>query len=102
MTEEEIFHKALAKVTPEECAAFLDRACAGSPKLRASVAALLKAHASAGGFLERPPVPGGGAEPPDDLPAGKTQELEPAGAHGDGLDLNFLGRSERPGVLGQL
>src|SRR5262245_17381953 len=56
MTEEDIFHEALARGTPEERAAYLDRACAGDPQLRASVDALLEANVGAGGFLERAPL----------------------------------------------
>jgi hypothetical protein len=43
MTEETLFHEALAK-PPAERAAFLDTACAGQPELRAAVEALLAAH----------------------------------------------------------
>jgi serine/threonine protein kinase/Flp pilus assembly protein TadD len=54
MSEEEVFHQALARGGPGERAAFLDRACAGDPALRASVEALLRAHAGASGFLDPP------------------------------------------------
>jgi WD40 repeat protein/serine/threonine protein kinase len=56
MNEEDIFHEALAKDTPEERAAYLDEACAGNPPLRASVEALLQANAGASGFLAKAPV----------------------------------------------
>ena len=46
MTEETLFHEALAK-PPAERRAFLDLACAGKPQLRAAVEALLAAHAAA-------------------------------------------------------
>ncbi len=50
MSEETIFHDALA--TPaNERAAFLDAACAGQPALRACVEALLAAHEAPGSFL---------------------------------------------------
>ena len=54
MTEEEIFHEALARSTPEERAAYLEQACAGDPALRASVEELLRASVGATGFLDRP------------------------------------------------
>jgi hypothetical protein len=41
--------------SPEEQAAYLDRACRGDPELRARVEALLKAHHEAGRFLEGSP-----------------------------------------------
>jgi WD40 repeat protein/serine/threonine protein kinase len=56
MSEEEIFHEALARGSPEERAAYLDQACAGDPTQRAAVEALLRANVGAGGFLE-PPAP---------------------------------------------
>jgi tetratricopeptide (TPR) repeat protein len=58
MNEEEIFHEALARTSPEERAAYLDQACAGDPALRASVEALLRANVGATGFLDQPaPAP---------------------------------------------
>src|SRR5947209_8037096 len=57
MTEEEIFHQAIAR-SPEERLAFLEQACAGDPSMRAAVEALLRANVGATGFLEQPsPVP---------------------------------------------
>jgi tetratricopeptide (TPR) repeat protein len=53
MTEETLFHEALAK-PPAERAAFLDAACAGQPELRASVGALLAAHEASAGPFDRP------------------------------------------------
>jgi tetratricopeptide (TPR) repeat protein/serine/threonine protein kinase len=53
MSEEEIFHQALAR-GPEDRAAYLEQACGGDPALRASVEALLRADVGATGFLERP------------------------------------------------
>jgi WD40 repeat protein/serine/threonine protein kinase len=58
MTEEEIFHQALAFSRPEERAAYLQQACAHNAALQAGVEALLRAHVGASGFLEHPaPVP---------------------------------------------
>jgi eukaryotic-like serine/threonine-protein kinase len=54
MTEETLFHEALAKTDPQEQAAFLDAACAGQPELRAAVEALLAAHEDSGSLLDRP------------------------------------------------
>src|SRR5262249_53411425 len=52
--ESQIFTDALKLATAGERAAYLDKACTGNPKLRAAVEALLQAHSSAPGFLERP------------------------------------------------
>jgi WD40 repeat protein/serine/threonine protein kinase len=54
MNEEEIFHEALAQSLPEERSAYLDRACAGHPALRAAVEALLRANVGASGFMDSP------------------------------------------------
>jgi hypothetical protein len=52
MSEEDIFHAALAQPTPAGRAAYLDQACAGNPALRASVEALLRAAAGARALCE--------------------------------------------------
>jgi serine/threonine protein kinase/tetratricopeptide (TPR) repeat protein len=54
MSEESLFHEALARPAAER-AAFLDAACAGQPELRAAVEALLAAHEGSGSLLDRPP-----------------------------------------------
>src|SRR6202022_3668344 len=54
MNEKEIFHQALAFTNPEARAAYLKRACAGSPAVRSSVEALLRACVGATGFMDRP------------------------------------------------
>jgi serine/threonine-protein kinase len=51
-----VFSAALDCGTAEERAAYLDHACAGMPKLRERVEALLRAHARSGNFLGEPPV----------------------------------------------
>jgi probable HAF family extracellular repeat protein len=51
-----IFNEALDLDTPHDRAAYLDRACASDPDLRARVETLLAAHGRAGGFLESPAV----------------------------------------------
>jgi serine/threonine protein kinase len=56
MSEEDIFHEALARTTHEGRAAYLDQACAGNAELRAAVAALLEANDGAGSFLAKAPV----------------------------------------------
>jgi serine/threonine protein kinase len=55
MSEEEIFHQALARRDPEERAAYLEQACGGDAALRDSVEALLQADVGATGFMDRPP-----------------------------------------------
>jgi serine/threonine protein kinase/lipoprotein NlpI len=53
MTEEPLFHEALAKPATER-AAFLDAACAGQPELRAAIESLLAAHEDSAALLDRP------------------------------------------------
>ena len=52
MTEESIFHAALERADPAERAVYLDEACGGDVDLRRRVAALIRAHEGADGFLE--------------------------------------------------
>jgi serine/threonine protein kinase len=55
MTEEEMFHQALALSLPEERAAYLERVCGGDTALRESIEALLVASEETSGFLTGPP-----------------------------------------------
>ena len=52
MNESQIFANALKLATPEEQHAYLDSVCARNEKLVQQIVALLKAHATAPGFLE--------------------------------------------------
>jgi serine/threonine protein kinase/tetratricopeptide (TPR) repeat protein len=81
MNEEDIFHEALAKGTPEERAAYLDAACAGNPEVRASVEALLQANVGASGFLAAAPVAPAAtcADGPGATPAEETEACERPG-----------------------
>src|SRR5262245_50479703 len=83
MSEETLFHEALAKPAGER-AAFLDAACAGRPALRAAVEALLAAHEGSGSLLDRPPA--GLAEAvdsePDPAPPPATTAYRPPAAPG--------------------
>ena len=54
MNESQVFTDALKLATPAQRAAYLDRACAGDPALRAAVDCLLRAHDRDPDFLERP------------------------------------------------
>src|SRR5438034_64171 len=74
MTEKTLFTDAL-EIPPAERAAFLDAACAGDADLRAGVEALLKAHADAEGFLEKP------IESPTTIMRETTSHLEGPGTH---------------------
>src|SRR5262245_50723365 len=76
MTEEALFHEALAK-PPVERATFLDGACAGQPELRAGVEALLAAHEASEDLLDRPAVELGQTVGSD------AGEAHPGGARGD-------------------
>jgi hypothetical protein len=51
---EAVFFAALEKDSPQERAAYLDRACAGDPDLRRRVEKILAAQVQAGSFLEQP------------------------------------------------
>src|SRR3984957_18828998 len=68
MNEETLFQDALSR-SPEARTAFLERACAGRPELRAAVEALLAAHEKSGNVLDRPSAQtvdsGPGRAPPD-------------------------------------
>jgi eukaryotic-like serine/threonine-protein kinase len=68
MNEETLFQEALSR-SPEERSAFVERACAGRPELRAAVEALLAAHEKLGNILDRPKAQtvdsGPGAAHPD-------------------------------------
>jgi serine/threonine protein kinase len=77
MTEEELFHAALAQPAAER-AAFLEQACSGNACLRAAVEALLAAHEASGSFLTRDLPPG---EPQSgDLDETRDSGLASAGA----------------------
>ena len=67
MSEETLFHEALAKPSSDR-AAFLDAACAGQPELRAAVEALLTAHEASGAFLDTPRD-----DPAQTMPSGPVQ-----------------------------
>jgi serine/threonine protein kinase/tetratricopeptide (TPR) repeat protein len=83
VNESQVFLNALKLAGAAQRAAYLDEACAGNPRLRADVEALLRAHATDPDFLERPagspqetvdsaPAAGSPGEPP--RPAGATEQ----------------------------
>ena len=120
MNERTIFMNALEIPEAAKREAYLDEACASDPALRQNVAALLKSHAEASGFLEKPVIESAGgdtrtfagdtpSETPTDLtvtakratsdatlmtPAEPPQRGDP--------DLAFLSRPTKPGSLGRL
>src|SRR5262245_45887207 len=79
MSEETLFHEALAKTNPQERAAFLDEACAGQPELRAAVEALLEANEGPDSFSSKPAVarPVAPAESPPPLGEGPGSVIGP-------------------------
>src|SRR4051794_31157915 len=90
MAEEDIFLEALCRTRTQERAAYLERACAGDVALRASVEALLRAHAGASGFLDRPAAAPAATvdEPVGERPGtmiGPYKLLEPIGEGGFGV-----------------
>src|SRR6516165_8524494 len=54
MSERSLFLAVLDIEDPRERSAYLERACAGDPTLRAEVERLLKAHQDPGRFMEHP------------------------------------------------
>jgi serine/threonine protein kinase/tetratricopeptide (TPR) repeat protein len=82
MTEETLFHEALAK-PPAERAALLDQACVGQPQLRTAVEALLAAHDASGNQLDQAPAATGayvasdGDNVPPLVPQPRTTDYHP-------------------------
>jgi hypothetical protein len=100
MTERSVFLAALEYDDPAERAAYLDRACAGEPALRAQVEHLLAAHERSGHFMDRPAP----ERLAGDLAAGPAVDdtrTAPAAAD-EGEGIGFLDPSERPGSIGRL
>jgi serine/threonine protein kinase/Tol biopolymer transport system component len=96
---ESVFLAALEKRTPEERTVYLDEACASDAALRKGVEHLLKAHAEAGSFLEKPvearaatqaytPLPSPGHEDP-------ASDVSPPGS---GVGKEEPAQPERPGT----
>jgi serine/threonine-protein kinase len=97
MTEEDIFHEALAR-DPAGRAAYLDRACEGNPALRASLDALLRANVGADGFLSGPAADA--TADPHAATAGPGSEIGPYRLHetiGEGgFGVVYLAEQTRP------
>src|SRR5262245_3109529 len=92
---DQAFWEAAQLASPDERAAYLDRACAGAADLRRKVEELLQARSAAGSFLEAPAVGRPNAEPPDDS---RTGPSEPD----SDVPLDFLEPSDKPGSIGRL
>src|SRR5262245_66553947 len=110
MTDETLFATALAKADPAERAAFLAEACGDDTGRRQRLEGLLRAHAGAANFLERPPVaapdPDHGATQaltgtPDPGVAAAQNTNGEIGASDDEA-LAFLASSTRPDALGRI
>jgi WD40 repeat protein len=91
MSERDVFFQALDRDDPAERAAFLDEACAGDAAVRQRIEALLRSHAKAGNFLDKPAA--------EQLAA----EADPATERPQaGVPLDFLAPSHRADSLGRL
>jgi hypothetical protein len=111
---EALLFAALEKSNDAERAAFLDSACGGDTELRGRVEKLLKAHADAGDFLQKPAVEQMAVaqessdstqalDPSTDQKEGTmTRTLGEAASDDDNSDLGFLQPSNRPDSLGRL
>jgi hypothetical protein len=101
-SEAAIFDAVLACATPQERAAYLDKACAGKPELRQHIEALLAAHNQAAGFLENPQAGAAGATvrlnlPPEERPGeriGRYKLLQKIGEGGCGVV--YMAEQEEP------
>src|SRR6516162_6838469 len=99
MSERSLFFAVLDIDDPSERSAYLDRACAGDPALRAQVEQLLKAHQASGLFMERPAIALGatGDEPIRERPGtviGPYKLMEQIGEGGMGLV--FVAEQQQP------
>jgi hypothetical protein len=95
-----IFDQAREIGSPDDRAAFLDRACADAPGVRAEVEALLRAGDAAGSFLESPAVGRLAGGLPGGSGADGTRTGPASPAADDGHD--FLEPSDKPGSIGRL
>src|SRR5262245_579928 len=99
-SEAAICEAALVCVTPEQRAAYLDRACEGQPELRRRVEQLLASNAEASGFLEkgRPPDPAAPlAMPSGPAPQDRAPHLIKAATASSTVRLDFSAE-EKPGT----
>jgi WD40 repeat protein/serine/threonine protein kinase len=88
VTDESVFAQALAIGSPAERAAYLDRACAGNPALRAEVQALLDAHAASNPL----------DEPPADV--ARTGAYEPAPVADEAVGTTLAGKYKLVELIG--
>jgi serine/threonine protein kinase len=100
MTERDLFLALLDLPDAAARSAFLARACAGDPALRAQVESLLRCHGNPGGFLDQPAL--SPVQPEDETRDSAAPSFEDDRAAADGNDLSFLAASPRPDALGRL
>ncbi|MBI5758122.1 MAG: SUMF1/EgtB/PvdO family nonheme iron enzyme, partial [Planctomycetales bacterium] len=114
MNERVIFDAALEIADSQARRAFIEKACAGDPEMRAAVESLLKSHDSAGSFLDIPAAEQmqnvAPSHPEDSAAADEpTRRYQPGAIDEDSddaddskPDLSFLQPSSKPGSIGVL
>lgn len=96
MNEHSLFAELVEIATPTDRAAFLEKACAGQPELRARLEQLLQAHNDAGSFLEKPALDASATKLYQESTTNHVDDDQPH------MSLDFLEPCNVPGRLGRL
>src|SRR5262245_23719688 len=104
MSELDIFVAAIAVADPAERAAFLERACADQPELRARLAALLAAHIGNASPIDRPPAEAAAFAHTASVASFASMETSPEGQPGrrrEEIGTVLAGRYQLVDVIGE-